>query len=180
MTRIAPVTPPYAADIQAAFDEITPVGQQPLWLFRTLAVAPRTYHRFRAGGLLDRGSLTLRQREIVIDRTCGLNRCEYEWGVHVAIFAAKARLTPAQLAATATGHQADWSSDEQALLRACEEMNTTADLSDAGWQQLRAWFDESQILEIFALIAFYHGVSMTANALRLPLEPFGARFPTSF
>ena len=32
------------------------------------------------GSLLDKGTLSLRQREIVIDRTCALNQCEYEMG----------------------------------------------------------------------------------------------------
>ena len=93
MSRIAPLNPPYAPEIQAAFDAIMPPGVPPLVLFRTLAVNERIYQRFRAGGLLDRGLLTLRQREIVIDRTCAVNRCEYEWGVHIAVFAAKAKLT---------------------------------------------------------------------------------------
>jgi hypothetical protein len=65
-----PLNPPYTPDIQAAFDAIMPAGVDPLVLFRTLAVNTRVYERFRAGGLLDRGLLTLRQREIVIDRTC--------------------------------------------------------------------------------------------------------------
>ena len=73
MARVAPLNPPYTPDIQAAFDAIMPAGVDPLVLFRTLAVNARVYERFRAGGLLDRGLLTLRQREIVIDRTCALN-----------------------------------------------------------------------------------------------------------
>ena len=84
--RIAPLEPPYAADVQADFDAIMR-GAPPLILFRVMARNQRTWQKFRAGGLLDKGALTLRQREIVIDRTTALNKCEYEWGVHVAIFA---------------------------------------------------------------------------------------------
>jgi hypothetical protein len=56
-------------------------------LFTPLARDERLFERLTGGGLLDRGHLTLRQREIVIDRVtinCG---SEYEWGVHVAMFA---------------------------------------------------------------------------------------------
>jgi hypothetical protein len=60
-----------------------PEGVPPLLLFRTLAVNERVFHRVMAGGLLDRGSLTLRERELVIDRTCFRCGSEYEWGVHV-------------------------------------------------------------------------------------------------
>ena len=56
--------------------------------------------------LLSRGPLSLREREIVIDRTCALTGCEYEWGVHVNAFAAAAGLTEAQIRATVLG-QAD-------------------------------------------------------------------------
>ncbi|MFL6647240.1 MAG: hypothetical protein ACJ8KA_13575 [Sulfurifustis sp.] len=54
-------------------------------MFTTLARVPRIFERFRAGSLLDRGPLSLRQREIVINRTCARCGFSYEWGVHVAI-----------------------------------------------------------------------------------------------
>ncbi|MGB6540103.1 MAG: carboxymuconolactone decarboxylase family protein [Xanthobacteraceae bacterium] len=177
MSRIAPLNPPYAPEIQAAFDAIMPPGVPPLVLFRTLAVNERIYQRFRAGGLLDRGLLTLRQREIVIDRTCALNRCEYEWGVHIAVFAAKAKLTPRQIEATVLGGDAGWTEDEEMLLDVCEELDSARTLSDALWSRLARYFTSEQILEIIALIGFYRTVSLHANALRLPLEPTGARFP---
>ena len=177
MVRIAALNPPYAPDIQAAFDAIMPPGVPPLVLFRTLAVNERVYQRFRAGGLLDRGLLTLRQREIVIDRTCALNRCEYEWGIHVAIFAAKVKFTPRQIEATVLGGDAGWSKDEQALLDVCQELDANRTISDHLWARLCANFGSEQILEIIALIGFYRTVSLYANALELPLEPNAARFP---
>jgi alkylhydroperoxidase family enzyme len=177
MSRIAPLDQPYAPEIQAAFDAIMPPGVPPLVLFRTLAVNGRVYQRFRAGGLLDRGLLTLRQREIVIDRTCALNRCEYEWGVHVAVFAAKAKLTPQQIEATVLGGDAGWSEGEEVLLAVCDELDATRTLSDTLWARLTRHFTPEQILEIIALVGFYRTVSLHANALRLPLEPNAARFP---
>ena len=44
-------------------------GKPPLVLFTTLARDPRLFQKFFAGGLLDRGNLTLRQRELAIVRT---------------------------------------------------------------------------------------------------------------
>jgi hypothetical protein len=78
MTRIAPLEPPYAPEIQAQFDQIM-LGAPPLVLFRVIAGNIRAWKKFRAGSLLDRGPLSLREREIVIDRTCALTGCEYEW-----------------------------------------------------------------------------------------------------
>jgi len=177
MARIAPLNPPYTPDIQAAFDAIMPAGVDPLVLFRTLAINARVYERFRAGGLLDRGLLTLRQREIVIDRTCALNGCEYEWGVHIAFFAGKVKFTAEQIAATAHGGNAEWAEDEQVLLDACQELDAARSISDELWARLTRHFSSAQILEIIALVGFYRTVSLYANALRLPLEPNAVRFP---
>ena len=177
MSRIAPLEPPYDAEVQAAFDAITPPGQTPLLLFRTIAVSRRVYQRFRSGGLLDRGALSLRQRELVILRICGLHRCEYEWGVHVTIFGTKAGLTADQLAATVDSHPGTWDPSEAALLAACEALDRTTRLTDETWASLREHFDEQQVLELIALAGFYRTVCLYANALQLPLEPAAARFP---
>ena len=101
--RIAPAAPPLPDDIQHALDRIMPPGYAPLTLFTTLARDARLFRKFFSAGLLDRGHLTIRQREIVIDRTTALCRSEYEWGVHIALFAARAELTPAQVASLTSG-----------------------------------------------------------------------------
>src|SRR6266700_883288 len=117
MSRIAPLDPPYEQEIAGQFDRIMR-GAPPLLLFRVMAGNPRAWEKFRAGSLLDRGPLSLREREIVIDRTCALTKCEYEWGVHVAAFAAAAHLTDEQVRATVLGKAdaACWSAAEQALI----------------------------------------------------------------
>jgi len=97
MSRIAALEPPYASDVQQQFDRIMR-GAPPLILFRVIAGNARAWEKFRAGSLLDRGPLSLREREIVIDRTCARTGCEYEWGVHVATFADAAHLTEEQIA----------------------------------------------------------------------------------
>jgi hypothetical protein len=74
MSRIAALQPPYAPDIQQQFDRIMR-GAPPLMLFRVIAGNARAWEKFRAGSLLDRGPLSLREREIVIDRTCALTGC---------------------------------------------------------------------------------------------------------
>ena len=95
--RIAPANAPYPPEIQARFDALMPPGAAPLALFRTLARDQRLFARFMGGGLLDKGHLTLRQREIVIDRVTARCGSEYEWGVHVAFFAKRVGLDEAQL-----------------------------------------------------------------------------------
>lgn len=178
MSRIAPLDPPYAPELQQQFDRIMK-GAPPLLLFRTIAGSERAWQKFTAAGLLDRGPLSLREREIVIDRTCALTGCEYEWGVHVATFAGAAHLTEEQVRATVHGG-ADapcWSDAEKALITAVDALHNRAKLGDDEFASLRAHYDEAQILEIMLLCGSYHTVSYLANGLALPLEEKGARFP---
>jgi alkylhydroperoxidase family enzyme len=178
MSRIAPLEPPYAPEIQQQFDRIMR-GAPPLLLFRVMAGHARAWDKFRAGSLLDHGPLGLREREIVIDRTCALNGCEYEWGVHVAIFAGPAQLTGEQIRATVHG-DADapcWSAAEQAMLAAVDALHHRASLSEAEFAALAAHFDDDKILEIMLLCGFYRTVAYLANGLALPLEENAARFP---
>ena len=178
MPRLAPLEPPYAPEIQAQFDRIMR-GAPPLMLFRVMAGHARAWEKFRAGSLLERGPLSLREREIVIDRTCAKNACEYEWGVHVATFAEAARLTGEQVRATLLD-QADaacWPAGEQALIAAVDALHERAGLDDGEFKALSAHYDAAQILEIIMLSGFYRTVSYLANTLALPLEENAARFP---
>ena len=178
MSRIAPLEPPYAQETQDLFDRIMS-GAPPLVLFRVMAGHARAWEKFRAGSLLDAGPLSLRQREIVIDRTCALNLCEYEWGVHVAIFAGPAGLSDEQIRATVRG-SADapcWSAAEQALLVAVDALHHRATLSDDEFSALSGHYDDDQVLEIIMLCGAYRTVSYLCNGLRLPLESNAARFP---
>lgn len=176
--RIAPASPPFEPDIAEIIDR-TMNGRPPLHLFATIARDPRLARKFFAGGLLDKGHLSLRQREIVIDRTTALCRSEYEWGVHVAVYAAKAGLTEEQVRSTVTGSAQDpcWSDEDRLLIRLCDALHRECDIDDALWLALRAAFPENAIIELLMLAGFYRTVSYLTNGLRIPLEGMGARFP---
>ena len=178
MSRIAPLEPPYETEIQSQFDRVMR-GAPPLMLFRVMASSPRAWEKFRAGSLLDRGPLTLREREIVIDRTCALTGCEYEWGVHVTTFAQAAGLTEEEVRATVhEGADAPcWSVSERALIAAVDALHARATLTDGEFSALSSHYDEAKIFEIILLCGFYRTVSYLANGLRLPLEEKAARFP---
>jgi alkylhydroperoxidase family enzyme len=181
MPRIAPAEAPYPPQIAAALDRIMPAGVAPLVLFRTMARNPRVFERMFAGGLLDKGALSLRQREIVIDRTTARLGAEYEWGVHIAFFANKVGFDANQIAATAHGlaDAACWSADEQALLAAVDDLVERRTIACDSWTRLAAHFDDAQILEAIALVGYYHTISFLCRALDLPLEAYGARFPSA-
>jgi alkylhydroperoxidase family enzyme len=177
--RIAPVEPPYSPPVAAALERIMPKDVPPLILFRTLAVNERVFLRVMAGGLLDRGSITLRERELVIDRTCARCGSEYEWGVHMAFFGERVGLTGAEAAATCAGDPdaTVLPPRERRLLRLVDELHDTGRVSEALWTELQGEWTDAQLVELVALAGFYHLISFITNAFAIPLEPYGARFP---
>lgn len=176
--RLQPLTAPFAADVAGQLAQMMPPGVPPIALFRQVAHNPRVLERWRGGALLDKGSISLRQREIVILRVTARLGAEYEWGVHVAFFAVKAGFTAAELDASCQGGAADFAApDEALLLRMVDMLIEQKRLDDALWHEASAVFSPAQIVEILALTGFYHTVSFTVNTLRTPLEPGAPRFP---
>jgi alkylhydroperoxidase family enzyme len=179
MPRIAPAQPPYPASVQANLDALMPTGMPPLWLFRVLARDERLFARSVGAGLLDRGHLTLREREISILRVCANNRSEYEWGVHVVVFSTKAGLSDAQVRATLSASlELDcWTERDKLLLQLCDALQIGTQVSDPLWQALSREYSEEALIELLLLNGFYRTISVLTNTLQMPLEDFAARFP---
>jgi len=176
--RIPPIEPPYPPEVQAAFDTLMR-GAPPLLLFRTVAHNPRVLQRLMAGNLLDRGSIPLRIRELMILRTCARCGAEYEWGVHVASFGAKAEWTPEELHSTVHGGDEDgcWSADERLTIRLADQLHETSRVDDALWAELAARFAAAQLVELLMLAGLYRAVSYVVNATSVGPESFAPRFP---
>jgi alkylhydroperoxidase family enzyme len=178
--RIEPAPLPLQRDMQAAVDAIMR-GAPPLALFTTMARDRRLFFKFFNSGLLDRGHLTIRQREIVIDRVTASCGAEYEWGVHVSVYAGKAGLTNEQVASLVSGGPDDacWDEADGLLIRLCDALQETCTIDDALWSALAANHNDEAILELIMLAGTYRTVSYLVNGLRLPLEPGAKRFPVN-
>lgn len=176
--RITPAEAPFEPAIAENFARIMPPGIEPLKLFRTMARNPRVIQRMFAGSLLDKGTIELRDREIIILRTCARCRSEYEWGVHVAMFAQRAGLSEREIAATCdNSHSGDgWSPSDGALVKLVDELHDKASISDAVWADLMQFYSEEQALEMIALVGYYHTISFMTNAARIELENYAPRF----
>ncbi len=179
MTRIAPASPPYEPAIAAELERIMPPGVEPLLLFRTLAHSPRVFGKIFASGYLDKGPFSLRHREILIDRTTARLGCEYEWGVHVALFAKRVGFGDAEVAAIVSGpaDAACWTADDRALIALVDDLIDHRTVRAEVWQNARARFDEAALIEAIAIVGFYHTISFLCRGLDLPLESYAARFP---
>lgn len=177
--RIEPAAPPYSEPIQSRFDSFMPRALPPLVLFRTMARDERLFSRFFGATLLDKGNVSVRERELTILRVCANNRSEYEWGVHVAIFANQASFTPEQLFATRHGSPQDscWSESDRRLLRLCDTLHASCELPSALWEELRAVYSETAMLELLMLNGLYRMVSLLTVSLQMPLEPWAKPFP---
>ncbi len=178
MPRIQPIEPPYDEATQHLFDTVMPPGMDPLQLFRVIARSERIFPRFMKGGVLNKGPVPIRDRELVIHRTTANCGAEYEWGVHVAAFGRPLGLGEETLAATIDGPAEDPAFDERqaTLVRLCDELHADARISESTWRSLQSLYDAEQILELIYTVGLYHAVSFLANGLELDLEPFAARF----
>ena len=128
--RIEPVSEPYAPDVAARLAALMPPGEPPIRLFRTFVRNLPMAAGLNAWGgyyLSRKLSLSLRERELVIDRTTARCGCEYEWGVHIAFYADRVELTPEQIRSLAHGTAAAcerFTTDELAVVvRFLAEMN---------------------------------------------------------
>lgn len=175
--KLSPLEAPFDPAIQNLLAQVTPSGKTPLKLFRTIAHNPRVLQRLFAGSLLDAGSLSLRQRELLILRTCARCESEYEWGVHAALFAVPAGLSRSELQATLE-QEPSLAGAECALLRLVDALHDSARVPDALAQELAPHFRPEQIVEAIALVGFYHTISFFTNALGVENEAFAPRFPT--
>jgi len=178
-TRIPPLKAPFTEGVEADFNTIMPPGMPPLSIFKTVAHNPRVLHRMVMGGLLDKGSISLADRELVILRTCGLCKAEYEWGVHVAGFAAKAGFEARQISDTAREHSdlSLWRSEQQLLIQMSDQLHETNQVDDALWARLSEVYQPDQLIELIMLAGLYHAVSFMVNTCRIEREAFAPAFP---
>lgn len=180
--RIAPLEPPFEEETSEILAAMMPAGVPPIALFRTFArnlPMAKAMRRWGSYELSKELSLTMRQREIVIDRVTALCGCEYEWGVHVAFFADRVGLTPEQVVSLTHGHSTDvcWIDEsESSLIDFVDALHDSADVADDQWFNLSRHLGDDQLLDVCLLTGWYHAISFVANAARVPLESGAPRF----
>ena len=182
MPRINPVHPPYEGDVGDRLEAMMPAGVPPILLLRTfvknlpMAEAMGGWGSYELNKQL---SLSIRDREIVIDRTCARCGCEYEWGVHVLFFAERVGLTSTQITSLTHGGSDDrcWSSPrDSVLIDAADALHDMSCIDDGLWERLSKVRTEAEILDLLMLTGWYHAISFVANGVELEMEPGAPRF----
>lgn len=176
---LRPIEEPYP---EAVADILARYPQENGYILKIFGVFANSV-RFLAKGmpnLLDKDSpLSLRTREIVILRVTASRNCEYEWGVHVAIFSKHAGLSEGQIADTRNEvlTSADWTETDRVVISAIDQLLASGQMDRPILTQFRAEFSPEEQLEICALAGAYQTVSFVANIAQIDGEPFGAKFP---
>jgi 4-carboxymuconolactone decarboxylase len=120
-----------------------------------------------SGTLMDRASLTERDRELLILRVGHRTGSRYLSLQHVNLGLA-AGLTPQEVHALGGGSEThDWCDRDRTLIRAADELVDRHVLSDATWLGLSAAFDEQQLLELLFVIGSYVCLAMVLNSVGL-------------
>ena len=182
MLRMSPVQPPYEGDVGRQLEAMTPPGVPPILLFRTfvknlsMAEAMATWGSYE---LSKRLSMSMRDREIVIDRTCARCGCEYEWGVHIAFFADRVGLTSKQITSLTHGASTDpcWSNPrDRVLIDVADALHDRSRIDNGLWERLSGALAEAEVLDLLMLCGWYHAISFAANDVELALEDGAPRF----
>ena len=175
--RIEPVAPPYEEAVAAQLESMMPPGVPPILLFRTFVknlTMTQAMSEWGSYELSKEMSLSMREREIVIDRTCARCGSEYEWGVHISAFAERCGLTEDQVASLTHGSPDDpcWSVERERLaIAVVDSLHDTSDIDDELFAAVAEKFTEPEILDMVFLCGWYHAISFVASVARVDREP---------
>jgi 4-carboxymuconolactone decarboxylase len=149
------------------------IGGRDLNLFRVLMHHPSLTRRWTvfAGHILQKQTLNVRDRELLILRIGWLNQSEYEWAQHVEI-AKRAGITSAEIENVQAGPKGGWSEHEAALLQAADDLFENAVVSDATWAALATRYSTQQMMDMVFTIGQYNLVSWALNSFGVPLDDF--------
>ncbi|MFF8933139.1 carboxymuconolactone decarboxylase family protein [Streptomyces paradoxus] len=141
-------------------------------IFTTLVRHPDLYEQFLpfGGQLLVGGRLPGGLRELLILRTAWNTGARYEWGRHLPLARAEG-VTDADIDRIGEGPEAPgWTGLQRHLIRAADELNRDATVSDTTWEGLAEHFGEAELIEIVMLVGQYHMVAFFLKATGVELE----------
>jgi len=127
-----------------------------------LAQALGAHMRFKS-------SIPHKLNELAILMTGRFWNAQYEWYAHHRI-ALEAGLRPAIIADLAAGRRpADMDRDEEIVYDFCHELLETRQVGDAHFKAAVDRFGERGVVDLVAVMGYYHLVSMLLNVDRYPL-----------
>ena len=177
--RIPRVEKPWTEAQRAILEPREGANGRLLGVWSTCAQAPELCQAWLGftDYLLRESTLPLRDRELLILRTGWLNQGAYEWAAHRAA-ARRAGISDEELLGITEGPDAaGWSTWDAALLRAADELHTSALISDATWATLAERYDTRQLMEAVFTVGQYNLVAMYLNSLGVQFDEGFEGFP---
>lgn len=173
--RIAPVSEPNDEQRELLAKSTVATSTRPPNLFATLVAHPRLMGRVNAlGGMfMVHGTISARDRELMILRAAALADCDYELHQHRRL-AVRAGLTEDEVRAVCVGPLTVTGRD-RALVDLVDEVVVRHDVTDPTWERVRAateWTD-AQLLEVLVMIGFYTMLGGVLNVCGTPLDEIG-------
>jgi alkylhydroperoxidase family enzyme len=148
-------------------------GGRLLNLFRTLLQSPPVAAGWLGLGTAVRFETKLegRIRELAICMVAKLTGAEYEWHHHQPL-AHREGISEEQLEALPDWRRGDrFSRREQAVLAYAEQMSQRVEVDDPTFAAVRQHFDDREIVELTATIAYYNAVARFLVSLRVDIDP---------
>ncbi|MGW4396771.1 carboxymuconolactone decarboxylase family protein [Amycolatopsis nivea] len=139
-------------------------------VIQVLARAPEVLQASGALGtyLLSQGRLHPRIRELAILRVALRCDAPYEWANH-APAALGGGATEAEIAAL-SDPDANWPPEDDAVLRAVDELCANVFVSDETWADLAATRDHAEIIEVLFLVGYYRMMAGFLNSAGVPVR----------
>lgn len=141
-------------------------------IFKTLAHHPALLKRWRVFGahIMGKSTLDVRDREILVLRTCCLCEADYEWGPHVAM-AKRAGFTDEEIQGIKEGPTTKQFSDkERLLLQAADDLHADSIVENETWQGLTKHYSIQKMMDILFTVGQYSMISMALNSLGVQPE----------
>lgn len=177
LRRMEPVTtaPPELIEIL----EQGGVGPDARDLFEVLAHHPKLMKRFNvfAGGLLARGLVPARERELVILRTGFQCHSAYEFGQH-SVTGMSNGITEREIKEVTWPIDAtSFTPDEQALLHMVDELCASCCITNETWKALVKRWSDAQMVELMLVAGFYSMVAGLLNSTGVEARPDAPGWP---
>ncbi|WP_033291949.1 carboxymuconolactone decarboxylase family protein [Amycolatopsis jejuensis] len=140
-------------------------------VIQVLARAPELMNASSQLGayLLGQGKLHPRIRELAILRVALRCDAPYEWANH-APAALGGGATEAEIVAV-SDPDASWPPEDDAVLRAVDELCADVCVSDATWAALAETHDHAEIIEILFLVGYYRMMAGFLNSAGVSVKP---------
>lgn len=116
------------------------------------------------------GTLSPRDRELIILRLSYRAGVAYEWHHHLAR-ASQVGISEVEAQAVRTGPAAGWADEKEALLLAAtDELFDERAIGDAAWTELTRFFTIPQILDLIVTVGLYTTLAMFINTTGVQIE----------